>query len=125
MSSLSDKDALNLLEQGVSALGGKWKIKILALLGANDALRYGQLRELLGGVSDAVLSAALRDMATDDLVRRIQYPTMPPHVEYSLTDKGTAAIPVLREIARWTAAFDWAAEKAEQKTTPCDYHSPI
>ena len=50
------------LEYGLSVLGGKWNSRILCILGAQGPLRYSALRDALGNVTDAVLSAALRSL---------------------------------------------------------------
>jgi len=48
-----------------------------------------------------MLTATLRELETDGLVNRVQYNEIPPHVEYSLTEKGNDLLPIFYEIAKW------------------------
>ena len=48
-----------------------------------------------------MLTASLRELEKDGLVSRIQFNEIPPHVEYSLTDKGKALLPVFYEMTKW------------------------
>ena len=93
------------LEYGLSVLGGKWNSRILCILGAQGPLRYSALRDALGNVTDAVLSAALRSLAEEDMVVRVPYEEIPPRVEYDLTERGLSALPVLKAIALWAGAI--------------------
>jgi DNA-binding HxlR family transcriptional regulator len=78
-------------------IGGKWKLLILYHL-ENGPLRFGALQRCLGDVSMKMLSQQLKEMASDKLVRRIDHKTVPPHVEYELTelghDLGRAVVPL-------------------------------
>ena len=118
-------DTAWLLEKGMAALEGKWKPKILAVLAANGTVRYGELRTALGNVSDAVLSSTLRDLCGDGMVKRVQYATMPPRVEYSLTKKGIDSIEILRAVIRWANSYEWDQEAPEKHLEACDFHSPV
>lgn len=118
-------DVAFLLERGIEAIGGKWKPKALVALAVRGTLRYGELREILNGVSDAVLSATLRDLCADGMAERTQYATMPPRVEYSLTDKGRGAIPVLKGLVAWAQAYPWSEDADATPLVKCDFHSPV
>ena len=93
------KQPLCPLEYGLDIFNGKWKTRIICLLGASGTLRYKEIRENLDGLTDAVLAATLRDMVNDRIVDRRQYNEIPPRVEYSLSEKGASAHKILRSIS--------------------------
>ena len=100
-----EKDLRCPLEYGLDIFGGKWTSRILCVLSTQGTIRYSQLRRDLADVTDAVLSSALKDLIANDMVERIQYNEIPPRVEYSLTDKGRSALPLLQSICRWSGVF--------------------
>ena len=89
------------MEAVLDLLGGKWKLLILYHLMRNQRLRFGELRRLVGDVSEKMLSQQLKEMTGDDLVRRIDFRTVPPHVEYELTAFGKDFGTTLRPICDW------------------------
>lgn len=74
------------MEQVMDQISGKWKMRILFMVGAHGTLRYGELRKLLDGVTHKMLSNQLKELAADGLVQRIDYNEVPPRVEYSLAE---------------------------------------
>ncbi|WP_202232537.1 winged helix-turn-helix transcriptional regulator [Actinacidiphila reveromycinica] len=89
----------------VSVLANKWALYILGVLGRNDRpLRFTVLRRHIEGVTQKSLTQALRNLERDGLVRRTVYPTVPPRVEYSLTDLGREAGALTTAIADWSKA---------------------
>ena len=58
------------MEQVMDQLSGKWKLRILFMVGAHGTLRYGELRGLLGNVTHKMLSNQLKELAADGLVTR-------------------------------------------------------
>ncbi len=91
-------------EYGLEAFGGKWKARILCLLANVGAMRFAQIAGELAGISDGVLSGALKDLLREGIVSRRAYNEIPPRVEYALTEKGRSVIPLLREICRWSGS---------------------
>ena len=75
------------VETTLTLIGDKWKVLILRDL-LTGTKRFGELKRSLGGVSQKVLTANLRQMERDGLVHREVYPEVPPRVEYSLTETG-------------------------------------
>ena len=65
----------------------KWGVLVLSAL-SDDTLRWGELRRQVDGISEKMLASTLRTLASDGLVHRESFPTVPPHVEYSLTALG-------------------------------------
>lgn len=89
------------IEAVLDLLGGKWKLLILYHLVHGKQLRFGELRRLVGNVSEKMLSQQLKEMAADGLIRRIDFRTVPPHVEYELTAFGKDFGKSLQPICEW------------------------
>ena len=106
-------------EYGVNIFGGKWKPRILCLLSIKGVRRYKEIKNLTPGISDNVLSTTLKELITAQLVDRKQYDEVPLKVEYTLTDKGSALIPVLHSICKWTAMA--YGEEVIGTATTCPY----
>lgn len=85
------------MEAVVDLVGGKWKLIILFYL-CRQRMRFGELQRNVGEVSEKMLSQQLKEMVADGLLRRIDFKTVPPHVEYETTafglDLGRAMVPV-------------------------------
>lgn len=77
-----------------NVLSGRWKYLILWFLKPKER-RYNQIKNFLGGISQGSLTKQLRELETDGLINRKIYPEVPPRVEYSLTSKGEALIPII------------------------------
>lgn len=88
------------MEAVLDLVGGKWKLLILYHINGQRR-RFGELRRLVGGVSEKMLIQQLKDMAADGLVRRIDFRTVPPHVEYELTKFGKDLCEALRPVCDW------------------------
>lgn len=88
------------MEAVLDLVGGKWKLLILYhLYGARR--RFGELRGLVGAVSEKMLSQQLKELVADGLVRRMDFNTVPPHVEYELTEFGRDLIGTMRPACEW------------------------
>lgn len=89
-------------------VGGRYKLHILCLLNLGPH-RYGEIgRSLLHGtmrrpITPRILSRELKDLVLRGIIDRKAYPVVPRKVEYSLTNRGRALLPILREIIRWGA----------------------
>jgi DNA-binding HxlR family transcriptional regulator len=73
------------VEAALHMISGKWKPRIIHEL-FRGTKRFGELQRLLPGISRHVLTTQLRELETDNIVERTVYPTVPPKVEYRLTD---------------------------------------
>ena len=89
------------IEIAVNLIGDKWKILILKRLLDHKILRFGELSRELVGISQKMLSQQLRRMEQDGLVIRTIYASIPPRVEYSLTDLGKSLDPVVDVLYQW------------------------
>lgn len=81
----------------------RWGVLVLVSL-AEAQLRWSELRRRVEGVSDKMLSQTLRTLQEDGLVEREVQPTVPPAVEYSLTDLGQELVARLLPLMEWIAA---------------------
>ena len=90
------------LEAVLEILGGKWKPLIVYHL-VSGAKRTGQLRRLVTKVSEKMLIQHLKELVDDGVIRRIDFNTVPPHVEYELTDFGRSLSKVLAPFCEWGA----------------------
>lgn len=100
-----DKDIRCPLEYGLEVFGGKWKSRIICVLAAKEVLRYSELRNEMGNITDAVLAAALKELIAGEIVVRKSHDEIPPRVEYSLTDKGKSVVPILQSICQWAGLY--------------------
>lgn len=89
------------MEAVLDLVGGKWKLLILFHLMHGKRLRFGELRRLVGDVSEKMLSQQLKEMTSDGLVRRIDFHTVPPHVEYELEEFGKGLGRAVRPVCQW------------------------
>ncbi|CAH1002220.1 putative HTH-type transcriptional regulator YybR [Neolewinella maritima] len=87
----------------LKVIGGKWKPAILYVLQRDHVLRFGELRGLITGITQKMLTAQLRELQADGLVDRRVYAEVPPRVEYRLTDYGQTLQPLLSAMASWGA----------------------
>ena len=93
------------LQNALKLIGGKWKIPILCVLAGQEGARYSVLIKKVSGITDTMLSSTLKELEKSDMVIRIQYNEMPIRVEYFLTEKSKALIPILQQIASWELSF--------------------
>jgi len=92
------------IEKALEVLGGKWTFLILRDL-FDGKKRFGELRNALEGVSPKTLSTRLKELEAKDIVIRTAYATIPPTVEYSLTDKGHSLKQIIKEMKLWGAKW--------------------
>ena len=85
-------------------VGGKWKLLILFQL-QNGAMRLSELRKQIPDVSEKMLIQELRFMVDAHLVIRTNFGEVPPRVEYHLTEKGRAALPLIAEMYKFATAY--------------------
>lgn len=88
------------LDVAFAVAGGKWKPIILFYLN-HGACRFGELRRLIGGVSEKVLIQQLRELQDDGIVRRTDHREVPPRVDYAITDYGRSLAEALMPLCTW------------------------
>ena len=85
----------------LSLINGKYKMTILYALMEFGVVRYNALQRYIKGISYKTLSCALKELESDGLILRKEYPQIPPKVEYSLTERGKSLIPILNGMCEW------------------------
>lgn len=88
------------VETTLTLIGDKWKVLILRDL-ITGTKRFGELKRSVGGISQKVLTANLRDMEESGLLNRKVYAEVPPRVEYTLTELGKSLEPILDAMKTW------------------------
>jgi DNA-binding HxlR family transcriptional regulator len=99
---------------------------VVAALSTEESMRYSEIRRWVEGISQRMLTLTLKGLEQDGLVKRTMYPTIPPRVDYELTDLGKKLVVPLR------ALYDWAEQyrpaileareefaKREKEDAPC------
>jgi DNA-binding HxlR family transcriptional regulator len=84
----------------VAVIGGRWKPTILFQLKAQPR-RFNELRRLVPGITQRMLTLQLRALEQDGVVSRTVRHTIPPHVEYAFTRKGLTLGPILDVMEVW------------------------
>jgi len=77
-----------LVREIIERVADKWTMLVLEVLEEHGTVRFTRLGELVGDISQKMLTKTLRQMESDGLVMRTIHPVIPPHVEYNLTDLG-------------------------------------
>lgn len=85
----------------LSIIGGKYKMNIMYLLAEHKVLRHNELHRHIETISFKTLSVMLKELISDNIVSRKEYPQIPPKVEYSLTQRGQSLIPILNMMCDW------------------------
>ena len=88
----------------VSIIGSKWKLLIIRNL-LDRPWRFNELKKDLEGISQKVLTDALRSMEEDGIITRTVYPEVPPRVEYALSELGESMRPILDAMKDWGMAY--------------------
>ncbi|WP_207421570.1 winged helix-turn-helix transcriptional regulator [Desertivirga brevis] len=88
------------LEEAMDLLTGKWTMTIINKL-MGGKMRFKELERSIEGINGRMLTKTLRELEGRKIVNRKVYPTIPPTVEYSLTDEGMALLPVIKELQEW------------------------
>ena len=107
----------------LARVGDKWSVFVIMLLG-NGPRRFNEIKRMIGGISQRMLTLTLRGLERDGLVTRTVFPTVPPRVDYELTDLGrglsqpvialgTWAMEHLTEIEDARARFDRRNDAAD------------
>lgn len=110
------EDKLCLAKYLTKALGGRWKLYILFILDNGGTVRFGQIKRKLNNISNVMLSKTLKELEQDGIVIRHQYNEVPPHVDYTLTQKGKNVIPALIMLSKWAQKY----AQEESITSKCE-----
>ena len=84
--------------------GTRWKPILIWALRERTA-RFGQLAAVVGVISRKVLASTLKELEEDDVIMRQEFKELQPRVEYSLTEKGLALIPIMVKLVEWDSTY--------------------
>jgi DNA-binding HxlR family transcriptional regulator len=84
----------------LTIVGDKWTVMIVMVL-MGQARRFNELKRTIGGISQQMLTRTLKALERDGMVSRTVYPTVPPQVEYALTDLGQSLAQPLQALGIW------------------------
>lgn len=90
-----------LLREVLARIGDKWSVIVICRLDGQPR-RFSELRRLAEGITQRMLSSTLRNLERDGIVRRTVYATVPPQVEYALTERGRSLHTILYQLVDWT-----------------------
>lgn len=90
----------NPVEFAMDRIGGTWKMPIMWRL-KDKVMRYSELKRNIPHITDKMLTTQLRQLEREGFIHREVYPVVPPKVEYSITEKGRTAIPVIETIRNY------------------------
>lgn len=85
----------------LSRIGDKWSMLVLYTLETDEAKRFKELQRNIPDISQKMLTATLRMLEADGLVKREAFAEVPPRVEYSLSDKGKTLLPHINALLSW------------------------
>ncbi len=97
----------------LSIIGGRWKGLVFWNL-RNESKRYGELKKTLVGINDKMLSQVLKELEANGIVSRKDFETIPPKVEYSLTEEGRKLLPVMSLMEEWGNKFEYHNQETQK-----------
>src|ERR1700733_15990035 len=102
------------VSQVLARVGDKWSVLIVSLLGEGPR-RFNEIKRMVGGISQRMLTLTLRGLERDGLVTRTVFPTIPPRVDYELTDLGRGLWKPVEALGKWAADHQPEIEGARSR----------
>ena len=93
----------------------RWRLDVIYYLFTSDSARFNEIKFNVSGITSTMLSATLRDLSDCGLIQKKKFDEAPPHVEYSLTEKGMDLLPIYYEIMNWGYAYPQKPVKKAKK----------
>lgn len=87
----------------LARVGDKWTVLVVSLLGGGP-MRFSELRRTIDGISQKMLTTTLRGLERDGFCTRTVFPTVPPRVQYELTELGRDLLTPVKALAEWAIA---------------------
>jgi DNA-binding HxlR family transcriptional regulator len=97
----------------LARVGDKWTVLVVSTLGSGP-LRFNALKRAIGGISQRMLTLTLRALERDGLVTRTIFPSVPPRVEYELTQLGRSLLVPVSALAGWAIEHRGAIDGARR-----------
>ncbi|KKB11128.1 HxlR family transcriptional regulator [Devosia geojensis] len=98
----------------LNRIGDKWSVMVVGILGKSGTLRFNELKRMINGISQRMLTLTLRNLERDGLVTRTIYPEVPPRVEYTLTEMGKTLDGPIQSLWDWSAEHHIAILEARE-----------
>ncbi|HVX74961.1 MAG TPA: helix-turn-helix domain-containing protein [Bradyrhizobium sp.] len=98
----------------LARVGDKWSVFVIMMLGEQPR-RFNELKRMIGGISQRMLTLTLRGLERDGLITRTVFPTIPPRVDYELTDLGRGLWKPVEALGAWAQAHQAEIETARAK----------
>jgi DNA-binding HxlR family transcriptional regulator len=98
----------------LAIVGDKWTVLIVVLLG-DGPKRFNEIKRMVGGISQRMLTFTLRGLERDGLVTRTVYPTTPQRVEYELTRLGSTLWEAVEPLGSWARAHVGEIQKSRER----------
>lgn len=95
----------------LSRIGDKWTVLVVMML-ADGPRRFNELKRMIGGISQRMLTLTLRGLERDGFVDRTMFPTIPPRVDYQLTELGHSLLVPVQALGNWAFANMLIIERA-------------
>jgi DNA-binding HxlR family transcriptional regulator len=105
----------------LARVGDKWSVLTIVLLG-DGPKRFNEIKRMVGGISQRMLTLTLRGLERDGLVKRTLFPTIPPRVDYELTRLGRSLWEAVKPLGQWAQGhinhITTARAAFDRKSTP-------
>ena len=106
-------------------IAARWTVEVLGALERRGCLRYHEIQETCGGITQRMLTKALRHLERDGLVTRTKYTTFPPRVDYELTEMGRGLAAELRAVRVWLTHHAPEIRAAQERFGNRDRTEPV
>ncbi|MGB3832786.1 MAG: helix-turn-helix domain-containing protein [Mesorhizobium sp.] len=100
---LHDTEDCRAVSEILQRIGDKWSLLVVRRLG-DGPMRFNELRHAIGGISQKMLTTTLRTLERDGFVTRTVFATIPPRVDYELTELGRELLVPVKGLAEWAMA---------------------
>jgi DNA-binding HxlR family transcriptional regulator len=114
-----------LVREVIDRIADKWTMLVLDVLGEHGELRFTRLGDMVGNVSQKMLTKTLRQMERDGLVVRTVHPVVPPRVEYRLTTLGETLAEAFCGVWEWAIAHQKEIARARKTFDARTPHAPL
>jgi DNA-binding HxlR family transcriptional regulator len=98
----------------LARVGDKWSVLVIMML-ADGPRRFNELKRMIGGISQRMLTLTLRGLERDGLVTRTVFPTIPPRVDYELTELGQSLCVSVKALGGWALEHLAQIQTAREK----------
>jgi DNA-binding HxlR family transcriptional regulator len=102
------------ISEVLSRVGDKWTVLVVNLMGSGPK-RFSEIKREVGGISQRMLTLTLRALERDGLVTRTVTPSIPPRVDYELTDLGRSLLAPVQALGNWALSNRESIEQARRR----------